>query len=365
MAVPALKEQTVNPVLLPNSDVLVIGEYPTRGDLYFKVPMAGQAGKELKRMLARADLNYDRMSRTTVFKSFPYEGKIESFCGRKAEAQGDLDEYPFPPLSSGKYVMSDRLDCIPRLIAEIQRVKPKLILALGNAACWATIGMTGISKLRGHKFQCSLPGCEDIPVIPTYSPSNILRQWELRVVAVADMIKAGRFLRGEMRAPVRRLLLEPTKAEVLDWLRTHYHSVPRPLSRPVSFDIETMRETITCIGFSIDPTEGICIPFYDPAQPDGNYWRSLEDELEIWLAVKEVLEGTDPKLGQNGLYDIQYCYRYGIHVNNYEHDTMIRHHAMYPEMEKGLGFMASIYTDEAPWKMLRNRNKDNHKLDDE
>lgn len=365
MALPAKKVPSVSPILLRGSEVMIVGEFPTKGDLYFSVPMAGNAGKELKRMLAKADLNYDRVSRTTVFKTYPDDGKIESFCAKKAEAQGELLRYPLPPISAGKYITSDRLGALEVLKDEILRVQPRLIIALGNVACWATIGQTGIGKLRGHKFDCVLPGCENIPVIPTYSPSNILRQWDLRVVAVADLIKASRFLRGEMKAPVRRLLLEPTKEEVFDWLDTHIHSAERPLKWPISFDIETARETITCIGFSVNPTEGVCIPFHDPGQADGNYWRSLEDELEVWLAVKAVLENADPKLGQNGLYDIQYCYRYGIHVENYEHDTMIRHHAMYPEMEKGLGFMASIYTDEAPWKMLRRRNKDNFKLDDE
>ncbi len=65
------------------------------------------------------------------------------------------------------------------------------------------------------------------------------------------------------------------------------------------------------------------------------------------------------------MYDIQYCHRYGLRVNRYAHDTMIRHHALQPEMEKGLGFLASIYTDEAPWKVLRDRNRDNMKIDDD
>ena len=34
-------------------------------------------------------------------------------------------------------------------------------------------------------------------------------------------------------------------------------------------------------------------------------------------------------------------------------DTMLMHHAMQPEMEKGLAFLGSVYTDEASWKFRR------------
>lgn len=77
-----------------------------------------------------------------------------------------------------------------------------------------------------------------------------------------------------------------------------------------------------------------------------------------------MLETEIPKLAQNGLYDVQYCIRNGWPVRNFTHDTMLRHHSLYPEMEKGLGFMGTIYTDEQPWKMLRNRHRDQLKLED-
>ena len=120
------------------------------------------------------------------------------------------------------------------------------------------------------------------------------------------------------------------------------------------------------IGFAPSIDEALCIPFLDPRKrPSQNYWETLEEELEAWGLVKQICESDIPKLGQNGLYDIQYLFRYGIKVSRYLHDTMILHHAMYPELEKGLGFMGSVYTDEAPWKLERARNKENFKQDDE
>jgi hypothetical protein len=43
---------------------------------------------------------------------------------------------------------------------------------------------------------------------------------------------------------------------------------------------------------------------------------------------------------------------YGIPAPKACDDTMLAHHAMQPEMEKGLGFLASLYTDEASWKSM-------------
>lgn len=312
-------------------------------------------------MLEQAGINPAECFLTCVFMSQPKDNKIENFCATKNEVGGK--DYVLPPLSMGKYFRPELLFELTRLASEIDRVKPDLIIALGNVAIWALLGQTGISKMRGAKFETTLPGAEGYSVIPTYEPSAVLRQWDLRVIVVQDFIKCERFVREGFKQIRRRLLVDPTMEEVEHWVDEWITKNP---PRILSLDIETKRETITCIGFSPHPAEAICIPFYDPAQPDGNFWRSFDDEWKAYQICKRILE--DPsieKLGQNGLYDIQYLFRYHIRVQNYTHDTMIRHHAMYPELEKGLGFMGTVYTDEAPWKLLRNRNKDNFKIDDE
>ena len=95
------------------------------------------------------------------------------------------------------------------------------------------------------------------------------------------------------------------------------------------------------------------IEFIDERKEDWNYWNKTEEEY-AWSAVKTVLESNFPKVGQNGLYDIQYLWRqYGLRVNNYLHDTMLLHHSLQPELPKGLGFLGSVYCSERAWKKLR------------
>lgn len=340
---------------------MVVGQAPGSDDERLGVPFMGSSGRELKRMLVQAEIDPKEVFFTQVFLTKPHDGKIENFCGTKAEVGGK--DYTHPPLSMGKYFKPELLFELTRLAQEIQEVQPTLIIALGNVAIWALLGQTGISKMRGSKFQTTIEGAEGFDVIPTYEPSAVLRQWDLRVIVVQDLIKCERFVREGFRQISRRLLVDPTIKEVEDWFNKWIFNNPPPI---LSLDIETKRETITCIGFSPHPAEAICVPFFDPGQKDGNFWRTFDEEWRAYSLCKRVLEDpTIPKLGQNGLYDIQYLFRYLIRVQNYTHDTMIRHHALYPEMEKGLGFMGTIYTDEAPWKLLRNRNKDNFKLDDE
>jgi hypothetical protein len=40
----------------------------------------------------------------------------------------------------------------------------------------------------------------------------------------------------------------------------------------------------------------------------------------------------------------------GLKIQNCTEDTMLLHHALYPELQKGLGFLGSIYTNESSWK---------------
>jgi DNA polymerase I-like protein with 3'-5' exonuclease and polymerase domains len=77
-----------------------------------------------------------------------------------------------------------------------------------------------------------------------------------------------------------------------------------------------------------------------------------------------LLESPVTKVFQNGLYDLQYIYQMGIRPRNCTEDTMLMHHALYPEMKKGLEFLGSVYTNEASWKLMRKHtNQDQIKAD--
>lgn len=137
-----------------------------------------------------------------------------------------------------------------------------------------------------------------------------------------------------------------------DWTRRALESAT--LLAP---DIETLNGQIRCIGFARSKEDVLVVPFVRGLR-GGSYWGSEDDELRAWACVRALLESDIPKVGQNFLFDLQYLTRMGIRCRNVRHDTMLLHHALYPEMQKGLGFLGSVYTNEAAWKLLRRHGEE-------
>ena len=313
-----------------NADIMVVGEAPGEEEAKLGVPFVGASGQELRRMLKQAGIDPNRVRYTNVFMSRPPNNDVKLFTGKRADVP---KVYPYPPLAMGQYVLEKHLPELSRLRDELDACQPKLVIPVGNTACWALLARTGISRLRGAAFPSTL--VEGLTCIPTYHPAAVLRDWSLRVVAVTDFLKCRRFVDEGFHLPRRELWLEPTWDEMEAFRRKYLIGNAR-----TTFDIETKAGGITCIGFSPGRECSITVPFFDPRKPGNNYWATPGEELRAWLWCKNLLENDTPKLGQNGLYDIQYLFRapIPIEVKGYLHDSMIRHHARYPEMEKGLGF---------------------------
>ncbi len=305
--------------------------------------LIGAPGWLLKQILSMHGIAIGECYVTKVFNLRPPGNDIKSFCG------GKLGAIPgFPALASGKYVRAEFRPELDRLESEIARVRPNLILALGGTASWFLLQDGRISKIRGSLSMSRF----GIKVLPTYHPAAVLREWSLRPILIADLAKAAREQDSpELRRPQRFIHIEPTLADIKDF----YLRYIAP-SDTNSVDVETISNQITCIGFAPSPERALVIPFYDPSKPDGNYWDSLSDELAAWRWVKRILAEDKIIIGQNFTYDAKFLMKsYGIFPVGMERgdDTMLLHHALQPELQKGLAFLGSIYTDEAAWKLER------------
>lgn len=150
----------------------------------------------------------------------------------------------------------------------------------------------------------------------------------------------------------------------LEDLERFYHEYILP-SDCCAFDVETANRQVTCIGFAPSADRAIVIPFHDPRNRSGSYWPTSEDELAAWAWVQKFLSAPCRKVGQNGLYDIQYLWMaHGITVANYTEDTMLLHHSLQPEAPKSLGFLGSVYTNEIAWKPNRPKGKNEVRRED-
>jgi DNA polymerase len=146
-----------------NADWLIVGEAPGADEDARGEPFVGQAGKLLDAMLAAIGLQRgDNVYITNVLKSRP---------------PGNRNPEP-----------DEVAACQPYLLAQIELIQPKLILALGRFAAQNLLDTDeAIGRLRGrvHQFQ-------NVPLVVTYHPAYLLRNLPDKARAWEDLCLARR-----------------------------------------------------------------------------------------------------------------------------------------------------------------------------
>lgn len=364
-----------------DAKIALVGEAPGAEE-DGKTPFLGYSGQELtqigreaKLVVKRSDVEEGQLTDecylTNVFMERPPDNKLQlHWCMGKKEASEKYKEvrdslinqrpevnwpstYTWSLISQGAYIDPERLPELYRLREELVALKPNLVVALGGTAFWALCDTSGITKARGTvRFSTLIPG---LKVLPAYHPAYVTRMWDARLTLVADLAKAK--LEKEfpdIRLPKREIWINPQIQDIETFINLYIKDCSL-----LAFDTETARKQITCISFAPSKDLAIVIPFVDKSRSDYRYWSTKEREVKAWKLVRDILDLPMPKLAQNGLYDLQYLWKcHGIPVRNFFEDTMLLHHALYLELPKDLGFLGSIYTSEASWKLMRHREKD-------
>ena len=143
---------------VPEPFVLVIGEGPGADEDATGRPFVGRAGQLLDKMLAAISL-----SRTA-----------NCFIANIVKCRPPNNRDPFPEESKA---------CRPYLEAQIQLLRPKMILAVGRIAAQNLLNTSeGIGRLHG-----SIREYNGIPFMATYHPSALLRNVELKRPAWEDL----------------------------------------------------------------------------------------------------------------------------------------------------------------------------------
>jgi DNA polymerase len=137
----------------PKVAIMMIGEQP--GDQEDKQgrPFVGPAGKLLDKALEEADIDRSQVYVTNAVKHF------------KWEPRGKLRIHKKP-------TMKEITACRPWLDAELESVRPRLIVALGATAAQGLLGSAFRITQEHGKLQ-EAPGLP--PIIATLHPSAILR----------------------------------------------------------------------------------------------------------------------------------------------------------------------------------------------
>lgn len=349
--------------------MLFVGQAPADEEVVLGRPLVGTSGRELDRMLRIAQIARSDLAVTNVFDEQIPENNIETLLvdapiARRAIKHGEWPGYNLPPIKRGKFLHPAWSHHVLRLAAEVDRIKPNLIVTLGDEALWALTTDFGITKKRGSVRLANAPwmptrddgydiGQVAYKVLPTYHPAYITRVYDKRIPMISDLIKARREASWpEIRHTPRELWLMPTMEDLWEFKRLYLDN-----ATIIGVDIETSLKTrqITAICFAPRRDLALCVPFMDE-DCRRRYWPSHEVEREAWRYVREVSANSIPKVLQNGPYDAQWLWEQRrVKLVNYRHDTRLLHHALYPELPKDLRTLGSMYEDEVDWKGLRNR----------
>ncbi len=142
----------------PEAGVMFVGEGPGAEEDRQGEPFVGAAGQLLTRMLAAMGLRREEVYITNVVKCRP---------------PGNRDPEP-----------AEIAACLPFLKAQIEAIRPRILVTLGRVAAQALLGRPGASlgALRGRFHRLG-----DILVLATYHPAFLLRRPEYKRGAWEDL----------------------------------------------------------------------------------------------------------------------------------------------------------------------------------
>lgn len=319
--------------------IMIVGEAPGEEEEKQGYPFVGASGKELSRMLAEVGIARNECYITNVSKHRPPRNKIEQFWDKSKKKAGllglcnELDGYYFNDLVA---------QGLHELHVDVEKIKPNIIIPLGNLALWALTGEVGITKWAGSvmwskKFQCK--------ICPTIHPAAVMRQWGLRAYVMHDLRRfVPEAAHAEYNYPPYNFLIRPdfaTADRVLDDLLSRLDSG----RTKISVDIETRAGHIACIGLAWSKLDAICIPFMCVENIMG-YWLP-EQEFSLVRKIRRILLHPNATIiGQNFLYDTQYFAKHwGCATRNVPFDTMLAQHVCFLGEPKGLDFISRLYCD--------------------
>lgn len=148
----ALKEGARNLVFadgIPDAPVMVIGEAPGRDEDIQGKPFVGPAGQLLDKMFASIGMSRLGDENTPLYIT---------------------NVIPWRPPQNRDPNIEEITMMLPFLQKHIELVAPKLLVLMGNTACKAVLGATGITRMRGNWAEAF-----GVPVMPMFHPAALLR----------------------------------------------------------------------------------------------------------------------------------------------------------------------------------------------
>lgn len=142
-----------------SAEIVFVGEAPGETEDELGRPFVGRAGQKLEEMIKAMGLSREEVYIANALKSRPPDNRTP--------LQHEVDA------------------CGPYLMAQLLAIRPQVIVTLGGPATKLVLGETqGITRLRGLWRSWTPPkgsGLAEIPVMPTYHPAYVLRNYTPKV----------------------------------------------------------------------------------------------------------------------------------------------------------------------------------------
>jgi DNA polymerase-1 len=315
-----------------NPDFLVYGFAPGRDDDLEGRPMVGMTGALFWQILAESGIARDRVFVSNLIKCAPFQTKLKD-----------------------KHFKA----CQSHLLKEINLVKPKALIALGQ---WSTDWLTGIKGLKGLKRR-GIP-CRFRPEILVFSvkhPGSILRRQgqektDLKIEIREDFIwlrkKAENNKLGEADETVTDYKVARTLEDVKSFVAElmEFDTLACDIETNMEFFPEDGNHLIA-IGFSAKKGHGRAIPLDAEGLNTTHYWedgvlRQVRDLIRPLLS--KTLFGHNfiqfDQKGINWFWDLPGRL-------NIDFDTMFAHYLLDETVGmQNLEQIAMLYTSMPPWK---------------
>ena len=320
-------------------DLMIIGEAPGKKEDELKIPFVGPSGAILDDCLRKAGITRGEAYITNVVKYRPPGNNFKML----------------------HVVGVDLAEQIKNLWEfEIEKLRPKCILAVGNEALKAVTGHDGIMNYRG-----SILTAKDgmTKVVPTIHPAALFAHKTFGDNNDEEGDQSGGLdfvwlkiiehdiSRAVEESKTRRLSLPErhivTARSSLDVYR--YFSQYKECTEAAA-DIESINCIPVCISFAFNRNHGISIPLLrqignHEISPIGYY-----DLIECWREIDRQLRRISI-VGQNWKYDEFKLNLCGFETPKVKSDIIIKTRIIFPELpKKGLGMLTSLWTRQPYYK---------------
>lgn len=360
---PLQDRKPVTPWIRDDTQITVIASTPAAEDEKHNRPLIGKRGQIFDIALNEAGVSRSEISLQLAILCRPPDDDLKK-VNRAVAKQ----------VREGKHVLTPLAACRPRLLNELGR-EPNII-SLGYAATFAVLPSRGIfdgktpalRDIRGTFIQIPMGEHEHDAawisgrkIMPTWSPRFVQLQPKWQPVFHADVDRAFRWFRGKTRWVEPAIFTRPTLEQIQHVLSNPWHWTYEPgqVQRTHIADIETdgidtQTAQIRCLGVG-HPDAALVIPLIsaETGQPvySPREYRQVLEWIAAWCEDRTIL-----KVGHNfGVFDKQTLRAFlsrelGRPVSlGPVLDTIQLARMCYPELDRGLKFLASFLLDVRAW----------------